>query len=46
MPEYNQAETITDAAPCLPLSIAWNPLIESPLRDIVAEELKQMFVDR
>ena len=30
----------------MPLSIAWNPLIESPLRDIVAEELKQMFVDR
>ena len=46
MPEYIRAETITDAAPCLPLSIAWNPLIESPLRDIVAEELKQMFVDR
>ena len=46
MPEYIKAETITDATPCLPLSIAWNPLIESPLRDIVAEELKQMFVDR
>ena len=46
MPEYIRAEPITDAAPCLPLSIAWNPLIESPLRDIVAEELKQMFVDR
>lgn len=46
MPEYIKAETITDATPCLPLSIAWNPLIESPLRDIVAEELKQMFLAR
>lgn len=44
IPEYVVVKTISDAVPCLPLSLAWNPFVHSELRDTVISELREMFL--
>lgn len=43
MPPNVSAHTLKNAPATLPLSMAWNPLVLSPIRDVVLNEISQFF---